>query len=949
MLTSDDAAGRRHRAGARRHGHRSVSPARSSRPTIPVAPASTLARSAGVDDGPGAAAGQPRPERQAVEAGFGGTVTDAVAGMNATAWQDAGIRGAGVRIGIIDFFTTALWNATEQGPLPPSATATCSAGTARQRAVQRRRFDQQRVRRPPRPGDHRDRQGRRPRRRRVRRHRRHGERHARGRRLVRRPWGEHRLPLARLGLRRPGRRHRADRRRRRPRRGPRHRLVQLGGQRRRQRLPARRRRRHRARRHRRRRPRRRAAAPRRGQRVLRARRRPLGRRLVPPAGQRTDYRVEVWQPADPSQIGGLHANPASLVPVDLAPAVPGVQYVYDADQRAGAAAAGGRRRVLVHGEQRQLPADRAQHGHADRRGARSARDRLGVPQPGVRRRARRAARRSRRSIRPTSPWSPSARSTRRPPTSVAAYSSQGPTNDGRIKPDIAAPSCVPSTIYGPCFAGTSASSPAAAGVAALLLGAGLAHRRRTARRDRPPPHRRHRRPRPGQRLGRRQARPAGRARRARRPSTPAQYHGLTPTRILDTRPYSPVGPGNLIGAQPARGIVDLPVTGGNGVPAVGRHGRGRQHHVGRQRRHPLRPGAADAAGHGRRDVDAQRLACSAQPRPNFAIVPVGVGGQITLYMPAGGNVVVDLLGWFGPSTGATVAAGRFVGIQPERWMDSREPGLAADRVRRAAQAQPRRVGRRARLRRNGGARRRGQRAGGQRHLRRRRPRPGSCGPSRRAPRASARARSTTCRTCRRRTRRSSRSAPTARSACSPTSRATRSSTSSATSPATARRRRPPACSSPPARTGCTTADGGAPFATGETRPVGLTGAARAGRRRRGVDQPHRGPGRGHRLRQGVPVGHPADVDVEPQLRRQLARGQRRIAPSRRAAARSTSSSTSRRMSSSTSTATSQDLDERSTRHEIRLALPSRSGEHPGQRPAWCTSTPCPCASTSSAR
>ena len=43
------------------------------------------------------------------------------------------------------------------------------------------------------------------------------------------------------------------------------------------------------------------------------------------------------------------------------------------------------------------------------------------------------------------------------PEAIGAYSSQGPTNDGRIKPDIAAPSCVLSTIYGGCFAGTSVS------------------------------------------------------------------------------------------------------------------------------------------------------------------------------------------------------------------------------------------------------------------------------------------------------------------------------------------------------------------------------------------------------------------------------------------------------------------------------------------------------------
>ena len=58
---------------------------------------------------------------------------------------------------------------------------------------------------------------------------------------------------------------------------------------------------------------------------------------------------------------------------------------------------------------------------------------------------------------------------------IAFYSSQGPTNDGRIKPDVSAPSCVHSTIYATtCFNGTSAASPAAAGLAALLLGQGLA-------------------------------------------------------------------------------------------------------------------------------------------------------------------------------------------------------------------------------------------------------------------------------------------------------------------------------------------------------------------------------------------------------------------------------------------------------------------------------------------
>jgi subtilisin family serine protease len=52
---------------------------------------------------------------------------------------------------------------------------------------------------------------------------------------------------------------------------------------------------------------------------------------------------------------------------------------------------------------------------------------------------------------------------------LESFSSQGPTLDGRIKPDITAPDGVSSTTYG-SFYGTSASAPHVAGAAALLLG-----------------------------------------------------------------------------------------------------------------------------------------------------------------------------------------------------------------------------------------------------------------------------------------------------------------------------------------------------------------------------------------------------------------------------------------------------------------------------------------------
>jgi len=51
---------------------------------------------------------------------------------------------------------------------------------------------------------------------------------------------------------------------------------------------------------------------------------------------------------------------------------------------------------------------------------------------------------------------------------LRGYSSRGPTNDGRIKPDVTATDGVANSIYG-TFYGTSAASPHTAGAAALLL------------------------------------------------------------------------------------------------------------------------------------------------------------------------------------------------------------------------------------------------------------------------------------------------------------------------------------------------------------------------------------------------------------------------------------------------------------------------------------------------
>ena len=257
------------------------------------------------------------------------------------------------------------------------------------------------------------------------------------------------------------------------------------------------------------------------------------------------------------------------------------------------------------------------------------------------------------------------------PNSIASYSSQGPTNDGRVKPDVSSYAGFDSAIYG-SFSGTSAASPTAAGFAALLLGAGLATpgaglaalvKHFATDLGAPGPDSVY-----GSGLTQLPAPPS-----ASPAPAPTAYQSLyIPQRILDTRPGAVhVGPPELTGPYPAESVIDLDVLGAIPSPLPGTISAVALNitsvgspSVGFLQAYPYlraRNGATSTLN----------ISTAGGARPNFAVVSVGIDGKISVYIQAGGHVVVDLLGYYLQS-GSSVADGRFVALPtPERWMDTR--------------------------------------------------------------------------------------------------------------------------------------------------------------------------------------------------------------------------------------------------------------------------------------
>ena len=230
-----------------------------------------------------------------------------------------------------------------------------------------------------------------------------------------------------------------------------------------------------------------------------------------------------------------------------------------------------------------------------------------------------------------------------------------------------------SATFGARFSGTSAAAPVVAGGAALLLGANLAVGARELADlvrnmvvDRGPAG-------PDNFFG------TGEFQLPPPPATavsnqPSRYVPLaSPTRILDTRPSGPIGPPNLVGTLWPGEILNVPITGSAGVPTSGvtavainltlagaaRTGYGQA----------LPTLAAPVGAFSSFNLDA-----APQTRPNFAIVPIGQGGSISVYSNTGGNAIIDVLGYF-TAAGGAATDGRFVGLgTSQRVLDTRRDG-----------------------------------------------------------------------------------------------------------------------------------------------------------------------------------------------------------------------------------------------------------------------------------
>lgn len=249
---------------------------------------------------------------------------------------------------------------------------------------------------------------------------------------------------------------------------------------------------------------------------------------------------------------------------------------------------------------------------------------------------------------------------------IAYYSSQGPTNDGRTKPDLVAPSCLATQAWGACFNGTSAASPVAAGAAALVRQSGLTVEPATVRAflastatDR-------------YTVGVDNVTGYG---EVKLPALPpagfdtGRFNAVTPFRLIDTRfgqgePGGKVAPGGVVKAK-VTGVGPVPTSG---VTAVVLNITATQSTAaGYLQAYPHAAATIGGASTLNLDRPSQTVA-------GLAVVPVGADGKVAVFDLPGSQVIIDVFGYFTKAT--TARAGRYQALDPARLADTRLNGGA---------------------------------------------------------------------------------------------------------------------------------------------------------------------------------------------------------------------------------------------------------------------------------